>query len=670
MLYSAYFVDDQTHNPFEGFNRVANRNRKLDGIRNLNDNACSRSTETSDKLEAKTMNWKWTHTQGFVLAALLICSQNPVFSQTEQSGFAPNFTPGPLTDGRNPYGSVVQEVFSRGQNAIGRAGEAATRSLNAGGPTRQPFAPASTALRNGFAPQAAAANQNIQQQVREQIQRRVPAAAQQNLAPIQGQLQQQASRQVAPGPLTNRPAYAVPQNGESTYVTGQYGNAQYVPNPQYGNAQYGTAQYGNAQYSGQISNQYYQAPVAAGGQNVQFGAGAQTFQQPQGFVQGPAVASPVVQQPVFQDVAPAAGFDGGGFSSGEFSVGQSYLATRPVRSKFSNALSRIANSRPGVNRVWGLNAIAFGGRNFNDDSRLLATSTTNPADTLSTGDADISDFGGFEASVIQRNANGRGVGLRYFGLFDNDRFASLPGFQNTYSLVGLANVVTSSGDGNDLFNVNGTQGVERGSNITNFEVNWLERTIDTFFGIPVAYKENLIGLRYFGFDEDLVYGNSFQQVFNGASAVQYRSDARNDLFGVQIGQRADMPLTQRFGLTFLGKFGVFNNRARTAQNFRTLDSGGNFIETATVANKGNVPYDFNDQKDSLAFLGEAELGAYYQVRQNMRLKIGYRAIGVSGLALADRQIPARFYQPNVANFADTDGDMILQGGFFGFEFVR
>ena len=135
MLDSAYFVDDHTHKPFEDFKLVANRIRKpnrirkLDGIQNLNGNACSRSTETSDKLEAKTMNWKWTHIQGFVLAALLICSQNPVdtqsvlSAQSEQSGFAPNFTPnfapGPLTDGRNAYGSVVQEVFSKGRNAVG-----------------------------------------------------------------------------------------------------------------------------------------------------------------------------------------------------------------------------------------------------------------------------------------------------------------------------------------------------------------------------------------------------------------------------------------------------------------------------------------------------------------------------------------------------------------------
>ena len=131
-----------------------------------------------------------------------------------------------------------------------------------------------------------------------------------------------------------------------------------------------------------------------------------------------------------------------------------------------------------------------------------------------------------------------------------------------------------------------------------------------------------------------------------------------------------MPLSQRFGLTFLGKFGVFNNRARTAQSFRTLNSAGEFIETATLMRQPGQAFDFEDEKDDIAFLGEAELGAYYQVRQNMRLKVGYRAIGVSGLALADRQIPDRFYEPSIASFADTDGDMILQGGFFGFEFVR
>ena len=142
MLDSAYCVDDQTHKPFEDFKFVANRNRKPNRIRKPNGKACSRNTETSDTLEAKTMNWKWTHIQGFVLAALLICSpvdtQSVLSAQSGQSGFAPTFAPGPLTDGRNAYGSVVQEVFSNGREALGRAREAATQNLNFGGSaTRQ-----------------------------------------------------------------------------------------------------------------------------------------------------------------------------------------------------------------------------------------------------------------------------------------------------------------------------------------------------------------------------------------------------------------------------------------------------------------------------------------------------------------------------------------------------
>jgi len=105
-----------------------------------------------------------------------------------------------------------------------------------------------------------------------------------------------------------------------------------------------------------------------------------------------------------------------------------------------------------------------------------------------------------------------------------------------------------------------------------------------------------------------------------------------------------------YGLGFVGvgKFGVYNNRVDSF----LVDGGG---------------VTFGGAKDDVAFLGELDLGLTYAFKPNVRAKIGYRAIAATELGIAERQSTVGVSPTRVT---DSDGDIYLEGGYIGIEFVR
>jgi len=81
---------------------------------------------------------------------------------------------------------------------------------------------------------------------------------------------------------------------------------------------------------------------------------------------------------------------------------------------------------------------------------------------------------------------------------------------------------------------------------------------------------------------------------------------------------------------------------------RFIDTGENFDVTAS--------------KTDVAMMGEVRLGASYQATRRLRVYGGWRAIGVSGIALATDQAPSSFISAaQLANYVNSNGSLILHG---------
>ena len=68
-------------------------------------------------------------------------------------------------------------------------------------------------------------------------------------------------------------------------------------------------------------------------------------------------------------------------------------------------------------------------------------------------------------------------------------------------------------------------------------------------------------------------------------------------------------------------------------------------------------------------MGEIDASISYQITNSSRLRVGYRALGITDIAFASNQIGDDFTDATALNSPVTDGDLVLQGAYFGLEFA-
>ena len=66
-------------------------------------------------------------------------------------------------------------------------------------------------------------------------------------------------------------------------------------------------------------------------------------------------------------------------------------------------------------------------------------------------------------------------------------------------------------------------------------------------------------------------------------------------------------------------------------------------------------------------MGEFKVGLIMQLSDRFRANVGYQALGVSGVALADDQIPLNATDEGLLLRANTNGSLLLHGVYFGAE---
>ncbi len=454
-------------------------------------------------------------------------------------------------------------------------------------------------------------------------------------------------------------AQAMPSTyGQANCSTGACNGGGVAAQPVYGQ------QGGSFGYQGGMVSQGYAAPMQQ--QMMQPAQSFQTAPLPAApnhvGATGPIV--PSSSDPVISSYdGPCGGSAAvGGYESYAAPVYSAPVYDAPVYSPGSSfggvgaVASNVGRGR-GANLVASVSALAFV-RDY-EDSRAIAQ---NPSgDYLFTTDADHDTIGGVDFALASRKRNGNGWEARYFGLFADTADATLAG--SPVYAIGLRGFdrLDYAGSGLDTYYANGvTQTVTRETDIRNLEFNLLRNggRFCTRRGRNGNF-ELLGGFRYFQFDEQLTYSTR-----DLTTPLDYTLNADNTLLGLQLGSRGEVCISNRLRGAGTLRTGIFNNNVQTRQ--RITDPSGTIF--ATVPSAANRNFDYGDEKNDVAFLSEIDLGLIYQLSCRSRFRVGYRALGVAGVALAANQIPYIFDNTIATESANTNGNLLLHGGYFGTEF--
>jgi hypothetical protein len=152
--------------------------------------------------------------------------------------------------------------------------------------------------------------------------------------------------------------------------------------------------------------------------------------------------------------------------------------------------------------------------------------------------------------------------------------------------------------------------------------------------------------------------------------VYYDNNTTNNLVGFQLGGVGNYCVGRRLNLYALSKAGIYNNHS---QLYSRIGTNGGMPESATItagnAYNGN-DYLVNATQNNAAFLGEIGTGLGWRISRGWSANVGYRVIGVSGIATAVNTLPDNpRHLGNVAEFNNTSSLLlhgVTVGGMYNF----
>lgn len=205
--------------------------------------------------------------------------------------------------------------------------------------------------------------------------------------------------------------------------------------------------------------------------------------------------------------------------------------------------------------------------------------------------------------------------------------------------------------------------LHRRNEVHSLELNFARHRIFSTAELP--WNVNcLLGVRFFRFQERLIF-SSLADTANMTDPSMGREaflDDRiaNNLIGLQLGVDGDYYITPSLRVFVAPKFGIYNNHIE--HDFRAYLSDG------TVAQQFEYPgrtYPVRSTKDLASFMTQIDVGLDWEFAPSWSARVGYRVVAVTGIGLADNQIPQFIVDiPEIANI-DANGDLILHGGFAG-----
>lgn len=256
----------------------------------------------------------------------------------------------------------------------------------------------------------------------------------------------------------------------------------------------------------------------------------------------------------------------------------------------------------------------------------------------------------------------QGIEVSYFTLGQLNGFASirgdsLPGgsVSTPIDLNDQFGPVTIGGNpASDYFDGATEHRIWRNDEIHNIEINFLSQQL---YNSGRAQFTWLAGVRYFKFDDSLIFGSvagGFEFGQDPSEQAYISSRAVNNMVGFQIGGRSDFYVTQKLSVFGTPKIGIYGNSINVRNRFYLGD--------------GTEGFDITARSTDVSFLASIDLGVAYQFSSHWRAFVGYRALAVTQVALADNQYLPYLAATNDFGDAKTNGSLILHGGMAGLEF--
>lgn len=275
-----------------------------------------------------------------------------------------------------------------------------------------------------------------------------------------------------------------------------------------------------------------------------------------------------------------------------------------------------------------------------------------------------------------------GIMVNYWGLYPQTRCSEVTGINDINTPIQYSNLQYDDGLGGGVLPYanrhNGVciQKIEEKTTINSFEVNFIGNMgcNSTFWGNNAGcYGAGCngsrlsmgwaAGIRYFQFNEGFgIYSDTTDQLIDGDQAEAcYHIQTRNNMLGFQLGSGLNYCVTNRLSLYGMTRVGIFGNNVSQCQ-YATGTQGDAWVNGGVYNGQA---YRVSGRTTDLAFIGQLDLGARWQVSRCWSVNAGYRIVGLTGVALATQQVPTDFGNLGIASVVNNNGSAILNGAYIG-----
>ena len=298
------------------------------------------------------------------------------------------------------------------------------------------------------------------------------------------------------------------------------------------------------------------------------------------------------------------------------------------------------------------------------------TATMQPVaglSTLSTSSAAATWPGGLDFQVGRWMGEQQTWALEgiYWGVYGLGTSATVTG--TGIDAIPQAPGVTLAGSPASAFLTDASQQqVSRSDLVNDVEINWLSSVSGRPEFLPSDRRVGfmwLAGFRFFELQDVLTLTSTSSTLppsSVGANQSLLSVATNNNIFGAQVGAKADWRIAPRIRLSAVPKFMIGGNAITNTTELTTVNGSG-----ATFA--GGQPVNVHATLGVFSWLGSVDSSVAWDVTDRWSLWVGYRVVGVGNIAQADGQWPSTLAAPSALQEIDAGSSTILHGGFAGFQ---
>ena len=203
------------------------------------------------------------------------------------------------------------------------------------------------------------------------------------------------------------------------------------------------------------------------------------------------------------------------------------------------------------------------------------------------------------------------------------------------------------------------QTLQRTDEFDDLELNVVHHHLLCECGCPLSV-DLLAGVRFFRFRDNLVWGAD-SNIYD--TWAYFRDQTENNLMGGQIGFNVQYRLCHCLSLFVTPKFGIFDNYV--TNDFRAnMNAGGTSYNGYQTIYPG-LCYPVESHGNIFSVLSQIDVGLDWQITQRLSARVGYRVVAITGVGLADNQIPPYLNDIPAIQDIDRNGSLLVHGAFAG-----